>query len=46
VNRPLQVAVAITVAGVIYSWMVAQALRDAKRAVGRRFWPGPPIDYP
>jgi hypothetical protein len=33
-------------AGMIYSWMIVQAARDAKHILGRRWWPGSPIDLP
>jgi len=45
-RRVLHIAAMPIVAGAIYIWMVRQALKDARHVMGRRWWPGPPIDHP
>jgi hypothetical protein len=45
-SRASRIASIPFVAGMIYAWLLKQAARDAVGAVGRRFWPGPPIDHP
>ena len=45
-RRAGQIVMVPIVAGMIYTWMITQAVRDAKHVLARRWWPGPPIDYP
>lgn len=45
-SRAARIVAIPFVAGAIYAWLIKQAVRDAAHMAGRRFWPGPPIDYP
>jgi hypothetical protein len=45
-RRAAQVAAMPIVAGMIYAWLLKQAVRDAVGVAGRRFWPAQPIDHP
>lgn len=45
-SRRREIILMPVVAAAIYAWMIHAVYVDVKRAVARRWWPAPPIDYP